>query len=299
MSSVAYTRVLALIAVIAGIPGSLEAKDDPADRVLCREGFLQVTSPDPVSAGEGRRVARMALEAWKFDEAEMQWKPSPDMRRPLTLCLLSDERVEQKWGKGTRAAAYKGGNRFMMRASLVDDPSGPKTLAHELGHVQSYRALRNDRAKNEVPDYFLEGHGLSLNRLWNAQHPESDDPSGWTSQPKMIRSISPDEVKRVYTDESFRHGEQDPKRSGKIHLMGLYLVEYLYGHHQIKDVVTRMGRVFEEVGGGKSYPAAFRSAMGVSLDKVIAEIVDLFEATTSTPEKRLEGTRFLKWAGKS
>ena len=299
MPTLPPARALPLIVALVASPASLPAKDNPADRVVCREGFLQIVSPDPVTADQCRRAARLAMAAWRFDEGAMQWRGWANMQAPLKLRLLSDERMEKEQGKGTRAAAFTGGKTFVMRTSLVDDPSGPKTLAHELGHVQSYRALANDRAKKEVPDYFFEAHGLSLNRLWNEKHPETDDPSGWTSWPKSIKSTGADVVKLVYSDSSYRHGEKDPGKSGKIHLMGLYMVEYLHGHHHLDDVVRRMGRVFEEVGRGKSYAAAFRDQMGVALDTVIAEIVDLFERTASDPAKRLEGTRFLEWAGKS
>ncbi len=298
MPPITTPRVLALFVALVVVPARLPAKDFPGERVVCRDGFLEVVSPDAITADQCARAARMAMEAWKFDEGEMRWSGWTDMQRRLTLRLIGDERMDREWPRGTRASAEPSGNRFNMRASLVDDPSAPRTLAHELGHVQSYRALGGAAAKKQIPDYFFEGHGLILNRLY-ARHLHVDDPKGWTGQPKMITSISADEVKRVFTDESYLRGEKDPKKSNTIHVMGLYLVEYLHGRHHVKDVATRMGRVFEEVGRGTSYAAAFGDQMGVPLATVIEEIVDLFSRTASDPAKRLEGTRFLEWAGKS
>jgi hypothetical protein len=259
---------------------------------------LQVASPDDVSADDCKRAASMAIAAWKFDASEMQWSSWADMQKPLTLRLISDARMDKERPAGTRAWAESSGNRFNMRTSLVDDPSGPRTLAHELGHIQSYRALRSARAKKEIPDYFFEGHGLILNRLY-AHHLHMDDPKGWASQARLIEKLTADEVRLIFTDRSYLRGEKDPKKGGKIHVMGLYLVEYLHGRRHIKDIATRMGRVFEEVGRGHTYTAAFRDQIGVPLDTVISEIVNLFDRTSSAPAERLEGTRFEEWAGKA
>ena len=240
----------------------------------------------------------MAIAAWKFDGSEMRWSSWADMQTPLTLRLISDARMDKERPAGTRAWAESNGNRFNMRASLVDDSSGPRTLAHELGHIQSYRALHRAHAKKEIPDYFFEGHGLMLNRLY-ASHLGVDDPKGWTSQARLIQKLTADEVRMIFTDRSYLRGEKDPKKNGKIHALGLYLVEYLHGRRHIKDIATRIGRVFEEVGHGHPYAAAFRDQIGVSLETVIAEIVSLFDRTSSAPAERLQGTRFEEWAGKS
>ena len=300
VGSVGSARSVAFIVAVAllSFPPSLWAKEHRDDRVVCRDGFLQVVSPDHVDVDDCKSAAGMAIAAWKFDESEMQWGSWSHMQTPLTLRLISDARMDKEWPGGTRAWAESNGNRFNMRASLVGDPSGPRTLAHELGHIQSYRVLRRARARKEIPDYFFEGHGLILNRLY-ARHLHVDDPKGWASQLKLIKKLPADEVRMIFTDPSYLHGEKDPKKNNKIHAMGLYFVEYLHGRHHVKDIATRMGRVFEEVGRGHSYAAAFHDVIGVSLDSVISEIVDLFDRTASAPEERFVDTRFEEWAGKS
>jgi hypothetical protein len=58
--------------------------------------------------------------------------------------------------------AYASGNRFTARMSLIDAPL-VRTFAHELAHVQAFRALGG----HWVPQYFLGSHGLMMNRLYS------------------------------------------------------------------------------------------------------------------------------------
>jgi SAM-dependent methyltransferase len=64
--------------------------------------------------------------------------------------------------------------------------------------------------------------------------------------------------------------------------LGLFFVEYLKarnGGHGIPDVVPKMGQVFERVGRGERYEAAFKKAYGPAVDKAVDELVDLIKQT--------------------
>ncbi len=75
--------------------------------------------------------------------------------------------------------------------------------------------------------------------------------------------------------------------------MGIFFVEYLrvrHHGHGIADAVPRMGQVFERVGRGETYEAAFEAVYGASVDKVMKEIIAFLDRTASDPAERLRGT---------
>jgi hypothetical protein len=81
----------------------------------------------------------------------------------------------------------------------------------------------------------------------------------------------------------------------QMHRMGVYFVEYMrvrYHGKGIPDMVPKMGRVFEQVGRGKTYEQAFKQTYGISVNEAVSEIVDLFKRTEAHPAERIKGTRF-------
>ena len=290
-TSFARRRLLCLFIFLA-LPLLLAAKGKNADGpVLYREGFLKVVSPDKVSMAECRKAAAMVMDAWKFDLGVMQWAPTKELNRPLTLRLTSADRMK-KGHPGVRASSSWNGNRVTMNASLIGDRSGPLTFAHELGHIQAAR-VTGKRWKS-VPLYFLEGHGLILNRLYSDRL-RTSSPTDWTQNVRTVMSLSPNEARIILTDNSFSNNEKDPKKTFKMECMGVYFVEYMRTRVHgsgISDTVPKMGRVFELVGRGMSYGQAFKQVYGVWASQVASEIVALFERTQANPAERYKGTRF-------
>lgn len=285
-------KLLGFLLVLLALPFLLGAEDHAAkEQVLFREGVLEIVSPDSLSIDQCRRVAKMALAAWKFDLNQMRWAHPAEVERPLTLRLVSAERLKKEH-PGLRAMASWNGNLFTMRTNLVDDPTGNLTIAHELGHIQAFRVL--GQRKHSVPLYFIEGHGLIMNRLY-ADHLRIPDSGGWVNNLRTIMSLSAKEARIILTDDSYYNNEKDPKKTFKMECMGVYFVEYMrvrYHGKGIQDMVPRMGRVFERVGRGETYEQAFEQTYGISVNQAVSEVVASFERTEAHPAERLKGTRF-------
>src|SRR5581483_12436086 len=96
--------------------------------------------PDGVTTEQARDTAQKVKAAWDFDMEVMRWSDPAGMMQPLTLRLISKERLRREF---PGARAYAKLNTFTVGANLLDDPSLVRTFAHELGHVQAYRARRN------------------------------------------------------------------------------------------------------------------------------------------------------------
>jgi len=280
-------RRSSVLLLIFALPLLLGAKGKkPEAPVIYREGFLEVVSSDNVSVADCKDAVKMLMAAWKFDLSVMNWAPTKEMNRPLTL------RVQEGKKEGVRASANQNGNRFTMYLWVLKDSSAPLTFAHELGHTQAFRVLGEH--VNKVPHYFVEGHGLIMNRLY-ADHLRISSPEDWIGHVRWLMSVSPETVRTIYTDNSFGDPENDPKNCTKMEQMGVYFVEYMRTRVKgkgIPDMVPKMARVFELVGRGKNYGQAFKEVYGVWASDVASEIVELFQRTESNPAERLKGTRF-------
>ncbi len=72
------------------------------------------------------------------------------MNRLLTLRLLSDDSMKREH-PGVFGFALQGGNLIVVSTDLLSNPFAKGTLAHELGHTQSFRALGRFSTKRAVP----------------------------------------------------------------------------------------------------------------------------------------------------
>jgi hypothetical protein len=281
--------------VLLALPLLLGAKvKTVSGPVLYSDGIVQVVSQDKLGTAECKEAAKMVNAAWKFDLNVMRWSDSPGLHRPLTLQVNDTGRMKKE-NPGMRAITPFNGKSFIIRADLVNDPSGPITCAHELGHMQAFRVLGEKRAgKHLVPLYFIEGHGLIMNRLY-ADHLRISSPKDWTKNVGTVMSLSPEEASVILTDDSYSNNEKNPDKTFKMESLGVYFVEYMRTRYQgkgIPDMVPKMGRVFELVARGKTYEQAFKQVYGVSVNQAVSEIVDLFKRTQANPAERCKGTRF-------
>lgn len=263
------------------------------DQILYRESFLEVASPDGATKQQAKEMAAKVLAAWKFDLSVMHWNYPEELQRPLTLRLLSHERMKREHA-GARATASSSGNKFNVDMNLIGDESIDRTFAHELGHVQMYRVLGKYAERNDVPHYFMEGHGQMLNQLYS-DHLKLDRSGSGANIVRTMMSFSAEDAHDILTDPRyFRVGTEKEKenKTNRMERMGLYFVEYLRVRKDIPDMVPRMGRVFELVGRGKTYEQAFKQTYGLSLDRTVSELVAYFRQTEAHPADRIKGTRF-------
>ncbi len=280
-------RLLAVMfsVALAGVPTSLSA----ADRTLCDVAFLHVVSPDAerVTGEQCRTVANQTLAAWRFDADQMRWSDAATLESPLTLQLLSVARMKTEHA-GLLGFAY-GRDSFVVSLAVLTDPFSNGTLAHEIAHIQAKRAMGRRSERHLVPRYFIEGHGNCLGRLYRdhlgiAKH---DYDAG---KARQILGMAAVEAQTILTDDTY--GVGDTKRLDRMEALGIFFVEYLRTKKGLPDAPARMGRVFESVGHGETYAAAFRQQFGASIHQIVDEIVALFARTASSPAERLKGTRY-------
>jgi hypothetical protein len=288
LPSYSWLRASGMIILLAFLVLTFAQAKTTKDRVLYSEGFLKVVSPDKVSVQQCKTAARRVIAAWKFDLSEMRWTYPAEIQGPFDLKLLSDERMKEE-SPGLRAVAR--GNTFRTSIGLLDDPNIDGTFAHELGHLQAFRALRN--SKKAVPLYFLEGHGLMMNQLY-ADHIHIDRHKGGGNQVRGIMSLTGEKAQAILTDDTYSKvgtTAEKTRKYNQVECLGLYFVEYLRVRKNIPDAVPRMGRVFELVGRGRTYEQAFAQIYGIPLNRFIAEIIVYFKRTEAHPEERIKGTR--------
>jgi hypothetical protein len=271
----------------------LAVKGEPANDVaLCKEGFLKIVSPDAlgVNVDQCRAVAKQTMAAWKFDANQMQWADSTEMEQPLTLRLLSVDRMKAEHA-GILGFA-RGRNLFVVSTAVLDDPFANGTLAHELAHIQAKRALGKLSEEHLVPRYFIEGHGNILGRAYR-DHLGVTKHDYDARKARQIMKLTADEAETILTDNTY--GATDKKDMDKMESMGIFFVEYLRVRHRrngVSDVVARMGRVFESVGRGETYESAFKEQFGTSVGQVVSQIIAYFRRTASDPAERLKGTHY-------
>ena len=267
-------RVFALLV----LPLLARGQEQTADRVLYRDDFLQVVSPDGATEDQARVAAKKAMAAWEFDFNLMHWANPERIRKPVTLRFIGDARMNLEY-PGMRA--YARGSTFSVRLSLIDDPSLVRTFAHELGHIQELRA----RGGYPVPQYFTEGNGLMLNQLYS-DYLGQDRRIPGAAQVRTMMALTAEEAWTILTDET--KSRQEPN----MECMGLFFVEYLRARKKFPDAVPKMGRVFELVGGGKTYAQAFEQTYGLPVWRIVFEIVDYLDRTKAQPAERIIGTRY-------
>jgi hypothetical protein len=279
-------ELLGFLLVLLALPFLFGAKGNtPKKDVLFRDGFIEIVSPDSLSKDQCRRVAKMTWAAWNFDLNQMNWSPSIDMNRPLTLRVLSVERMKKNH-PGALGFAKRGGNEIVVSIDVLSDPLAKGTLAHELGHIQAGRALGSKTAGPlKVPHYFLEGHGRMMGRAYR-DHLGVGKTKFDAGNAKIVAKLTASEARLILTtDEDYYRGNNH--KHVAMEAFGLFFVEYLRVQMGIPDAVARMGRVFELVGGGETYESAFQQAYGVSVNQVISQITAFMARTQSSPVKRL------------
>ena len=289
-------RIFSLIMLLA-LPMFIVAKSKETNEpLLYRDGFLQVVSPDGATTQQASEMAKKVRAAWNFDLNVMQWDHPAEMQRPLTVRLISHDRMQREHA-GARATAARSGNKVTVDMNLIADQSIDRTFAHELGHVQMFRALGKYSGSSYVPTYFIEGHGQMLNVLYS-DHLGQDRSGPGASIVHTLMSFTAEEARDILTDPSYFKvgtGREKMSREAKMERMGLYFVEYLRVRRDIPDTVPRMGHVGEFVGRGRSYEQAFNEAYGLPLDRTVSQIVAYFKQTETQPADRIKGTVFEKY----
>ncbi len=291
--------IAALFALVSFLPPIARAGQADADRLLCHKGFLQIVSPDAgeVSPEQCKTVADQVIEAWKFDAARMHWSSISEWdKRPLKLRLLSLERMKTEH-HGLYGMAL-GRDQFIVSMAVLDNPAAQGTLAHELGHTQSFRAM-GGREEHHPPHYFFEGQANLLGRAYRDQLQVANHHYDGVKARQMAK-ITADDAKVVYTDPTYGALSHGMKEVDLMESMGIFFVEYLRVNHNggTPDVLPRIGRVFELVGEGRTFDRAFHEAFGAPLNRTLSEMLGFIRRTEGNPEERLRATIYEQFLGR-
>ena len=274
--------------------------ESATDHATCYEGFLRIVTPDSLSVTTDQCVAvgRQAMAAWRFDAELMRWANPATMETPLTMRVVSIEQIRTE-RSGVVGFAH-GPDLFVVSAAALADTFVDGTLAHELAHIQAKRALGSVSEKHLVPRYFLEGHGNAMGRLYR-DHLRITNREYDAHKARLVAGMNADTARTILTDNSY--GAADRSDMDRMEAMGIFFVEYLrvrLGGYGFPDALTRMGRVFESVGQGKSYDRAFKQQFGAPVDEVVSQIVAFFVRTAARPGERWRGTPYeaFLWAAR-
>jgi hypothetical protein len=283
-------RRLALLLALV-LPWTIRAQT-PTDKRLCQDGFLQVVSPDAgdMTQDQCRAVTAKTLAAWRFAAGLNGWSSQADMEKhPLTERLISVARMKTEH-PGVLGFS-RGANLFVVSLAVLEDPFANGTLAHELAHIQAYRAAGSRAAPGLAPRYFIEGHGLSIGRSYR-DHLGVLTREFDTHKAAQIAKVTAADAQTILTDNTY--GSRGSHESDVMESMGIFFVEYLRVRYRggLADVVPRMARVFEALGGGQSYTQAFQQQFGAPITQVVADVVGFVKRTESNPVERLRATRY-------
>jgi hypothetical protein len=146
------------------------------------------------------------------------------------------------------------------------------------------------------PHYFLEGQANLLGRDYRDDLKVADHKYD-AAKAREIADISAAEAKTIYSDNTYGVASKNTKQIDLMEAMGIYFAEYLRVRYRggIPEVLPRIGRIFEAVGRGVSYEAAFQKEFGSTVGQVTSEIVVFIDRTVSNPGERLKGTRYAEF----
>lgn len=163
-----------------------------------------------------------------------------------------------------------------------------RLLAHEVTHVQDLRVLK--QASRTIPRYLYEGKALAVGNRYRIA---SGDRAAEAGRAKWIARFTADEA--LLTLRQFRamNGSITDKQTLTQHVsVSAFFVEYLRTRvaGQRGDVIPMLARVFERVGAGEQFEAAFEEELGVPIAHAEEGFVGFIKTTEGKPTDRLRGT---------
>jgi len=174
----------------------------------------------------------------------------------------------------------EGRNLMVVRDEYLDDPLSEGTLAHELTHIQDARQLLG---RTRLPSFLAEGRALVIGHAYRmalGQRENSYD----ARMAASAATFSAEDAGRLLRD--YRGAGWDNKA------VGTFLVEYMRvgWNGGTPDVLARLSRMVEAMGGGEDFDAAFRKEFGRRFGDLRRDFARFLDATKGEPEARLEGT---------
>lgn len=171
-------------------------------------------------------------------------------------------------------------------------PSGAsldRLLAHEVTHVQDLRVLKK-ATRASIPRYLYEGKALALG---NRYRMAAQDRAGEAARAQWLSKMSADDA--LVTLKGFRRtgaGVKDKQAYAQHQSVGVFFVEFLRTRvaGQRGDVIPMLARVFEKVGAGGDFDAAFVDELGVPLQTAEESFLTFLKQTQDAPDERLRGT---------
>lgn len=250
-----------------------------------------VRAPAPVpelriqgaSAAELEGLRRRLAEAFAFAMERSQWsRPQQLAREPLEI-------VVSELPRGTLAAAT-GPRRFTVSPAALAQARADGVLAHELIHVQDFRAAGSALA--QVPRYLEEGRALWLGHAWRTLKQEPADDVTRAALLRALTAEEGEEALALFRDGAGLKLAKERKLVGRFMSVGVFFLEYLRVRGGAPDAFARLSWVLERVGEGVPFERAFIERFGRPLADVEQDFVAFLRATALDGVERLRGTLY-------
>ncbi|MBK7857936.1 MAG: hypothetical protein IPJ65_04775 [Archangiaceae bacterium] len=272
----ALTLTLGCAGARASAPG---ASPPPAARPQ-----LTLTTELPLSDAERRAIIERVQAAFAFALTLSGWS------RPDALAAEPVEIRVDTTRPGVEAST-SGAHRFTIGVGALSQPNADGIFAHELTHLQDFRAAR--QGMRQPPRYLEEGRGYFVGREWRRLRGE---PGGDGERAALLATATAEEVAFVLA--KFRHQPElrEVGRAGKGPLargIGVFFVDYLRTRAGYPDAMARLSRAWERLGQGGAFEPAFSAQFdGLTLGAAEASFVAFIRETEGNPAERLKGTPF-------
>lgn len=286
-----FAAALAFCAGCAGCATTRTAADvDPSEVEQMEEVVAERATPWlRVEAGNGV-TRKMKLDVMKrigraFDYA----LESHGWNNPEALC---EETLVVKVRKIPGAASdveARSGAELNVEFGAQGTTRLDRLLAQEVTHVQDLRVLKK-ASRSTIPRYLYEGKALAVGNRYRIA---SGDRAAEAGRAKWIARFTADEALQTLRHFRAMNGAITDKQALMQHVsVSAFFVEYLRTRvaGQRGDVIPMLARVFERVGGGEQFEAAFQEELGVPIAHAEEGFIGFIKTTEGSPAERLRGT---------
>jgi hypothetical protein len=233
-------------------------------------------APPGLSAADASQLAALVEKAFDFVLQQNAWPDPEAVQGRFTVEVLPNDEFQRRYpGAG---AAYWSDRIFIPDSAFVSwGTSSANSVAHEIAHLQDDR--QGDLLK--APRYFMEGKAFRLGDVFSETLVENNGRIRANAQ--MIASFESATLRpKMALTRSVMENEAG----------GAFFLEYLRVHLDggTPDVPQRAARVFDRIGQGQTYEAAFHAEFGRSPLEALERFYAFLDQTQDDPHARIAGT---------
>ena len=254
--------------------------DVPPVEIAVHAPVIQVEGA-PAEAAEALRKRIEA--AFVFSVKHAGW-PKPELVTAAPLVVVVTDLP-----KGTMASA-SGPGRFSISKEALGSQSADGVFAHELTHVEDFRAVGS--ALGKVPRYLEEGRGLVVGRAYRSSR---NEPAGDEARARLLVRLTAEEAKEALALFRDGAGAKKARERGlfaRCMSVSVFFLDYLAARAGHEDALSKLSKVWIKVGEGAEFEKAFYGVFGQSLSELERGFVAFVKKTEGSAADRLQGTAY-------